>query len=220
MLRPEDVARLPARAAARDQYAALVAAGAGWSPPYPVRAAMSDWDFDTATTRMQAASAILATRDQLAVAVKALDLEVPRAFERQYETGKSLPDIAATGTALIGATRAIAAAQAAVDRDQNVIEGIGALGSNADDALYEAREDFAAGDAEGAVASAHRAVADVDGAGTAGAQRVGVAVGVLVLAGAAVFLLRRRRRVPETTSEPDPATQTAAPREEPWTPAE
>ncbi len=68
VLRPEDAARLPARAGARDQYAVLVAAGAGWSPPYPVRAAMSDWDFDAATTRMQAATAILATarrsRDQ------------------------------------------------------------------------------------------------------------------------------------------------------------
>ena len=153
---------------------------------------MSDWDFDAATTRIQAATAILATRDDLAAKAKALDLAVPRAFERQYETGKALPDIAETGTALIGATRTIAAAQAAVDRDQNVIERIGALGSGADDALHDARQDFAAGDAEGAIASAHRAVADVDGAGTAGAQRAGIAVGVLVLAGAAVFLVRRR----------------------------
>ena len=108
VLRPEDAAQLPARAAARDQYAALVAAGAGWTPPYPVRAAMSDWDFAAATTRIQAATAILA-RDDLAPRPRR-STSPCRAFERSTRR-QGAPDIAGTGTAPVRARRDRARAQ-------------------------------------------------------------------------------------------------------------
>ena len=86
VLTDHDRALLPDRTAARTKYAALAEAGRGWSPPLPVRYAMSSWSFSMANGLMDDAMNVLHTRDDIKAKVAKLGLTVPESLERSYES--------------------------------------------------------------------------------------------------------------------------------------
>jgi hypothetical protein len=201
---PEVAGGLGARADARAQYAQLVAAGGGWAAPAPVRLAMTRWEFDTAKAHMADATTLLETRDELAAHAEPLELEVPGALEHEYETAAELGPVEDHAEALVDATAAIADAEDAVDGSHGLLASIGLIGSGADDAVDDARAAFEQGDAAAATNAAERAEATIDDANSAGALRIAIAAGVvLVLAAGVILLVRRsRRRAPATEEQP------------------
>jgi hypothetical protein len=136
---------------------------------------MADWEFDTARADVARASVILHNRDRLAEEIAPLDLEVPAAFEASYEDADDLAPVLEQSEELLDAGTAIATADDAVDGGHSFFEIVGLIGSDADDALGDARDAFAAGDGPGARADAARAVGTVARADVAGKQRVAIA---------------------------------------------
>jgi hypothetical protein len=202
VLDPLDRDRLQSRAATRDEYARLVAAGEGWSAPYPVRLAMAQWEFERAGARMEDAREILATRDELEQRADALDLGLPPTLETDYETAARLEEVAADVRRLVDATALISVATERVDDSRNLLETIGLFGTDPDDALDSAKHAFTDGDADAATNQAQRAITKVEGAANAGAQRLAMAVGVALLLALLVCGARRRRRRRRTRSGP------------------
>ena len=74
MLLEADIALLPARAEARVAFDELEVAADGWGAPDPVRSAMTAWQFDDATTQIEAADAWLVDRDALLADMEAVGL--------------------------------------------------------------------------------------------------------------------------------------------------
>ena len=81
-----DAALIDQRHEARERYRQLVAAGAGWLPPWLVRRPMGTWTFAEAMTAMDDATAVLQQRDQIEAAAAALGLQPDDALKSAYET--------------------------------------------------------------------------------------------------------------------------------------
>ena len=82
---PQQVDELDARLAALEQYDALVARGAGWWAPVPVRTNMAQWEFDAAIADIEAAHAALDFRDRLVDELAPLGLAPIADLEDHYE---------------------------------------------------------------------------------------------------------------------------------------
>jgi hypothetical protein len=190
---------LPDRAAARTAYRVLLDAGAGWRPGWYVRKPMGEWSFATAEKRIEAATAVLALRDQVEAAAAALDLEPDDALREAYETAAAdLDDATAIGTDELAALAAIGEARAKLETQPDLVSKIGLLGSTPEVQYAAAREAFGRGDVAGARSSAEAAAAIVAGAAALGQQRlalgIGVAIGLVLLVVVLLILRRRRRR--------------------------
>lgn len=205
---PSDAAMLAARADARAQYAALAAAGEGWTPPLQVRRAMSAWSFDDAEAYMAKATEVLLDKEAVAAAVAPLGLGIPAAVRRAYEAADDLDGLASDVQAEERAGAAIVAADRALNASHGLVGAIGLFGGRADRALRDAKAAFDRNDPAAAVAAAQRAQGIADRATKAGVLRL-VALAALI---AAVLLawrwgLSSRRRGPGAAQEPAaPAT--------------
>jgi hypothetical protein len=188
---------LDERAAALGAYAALVAAGADWRPPFYVRGPLSDWDFAAATTRIAEATALLARRDAIAATADALGVAVPADLRTAYEAASdSFADASGIADTEEAAIRALATAASAVDAPRAPLVTLGLIGMTPEADLAAVRSLFSAGQA-GAEAQAAALTALIDGAVEVGRGRLVAAIAVLVvlvvLLIVAVVLLRRRR---------------------------
>jgi hypothetical protein len=197
---PTDALGLDNRAAARKQYRDLLAAGGGWLPPWYVRRQMDSWTFVSASKAMDAATAVLALRDQVQVAAAALGLEPDDSLRTAYEGATDgFKDATDLATAQLAAIAAIADAKVKVDPAPDFVTQLG-LGDENPRASYEAaRAAFEAGRLDDAVSAAATATTALAAAPAIGRQRVvmlGVAVvgGVLLLLLVVVLLRRRGRR--------------------------
>jgi hypothetical protein len=94
----------------------------------------------------------------------------------------------------LDAAEHLVAAEAAVSSDRNVLERAGLLFSDADLRLDAAEESFEAGQPDAAVEHADTARELVDGAASAGAKRIAIAVGAGLLVLVALALVVRRAR--------------------------
>jgi hypothetical protein len=195
----QGAAQLDARLAARDAYRDLLEAGDGWLPPWYVREPMGAWQFDAATSRMAAATAVLALRDQAAAAAAGAGLTLDDdALEAAYEGAKDGFDEASTiANEQLEAVGAISQAAAAVGETPDLVAEIGLMGEPRPPAQYEAaRAAFEAGDTHGAMTLAATATALVGGAPARGQERLvmGAIVGVALLAFVVFLIVLRRRR--------------------------
>jgi hypothetical protein len=194
VLTEEDVALLPARAEARAAFDDLVSAAGPWGAPDPVRAAMTEWDFENAQARIGEADEWLAARDELIAELEAVHLPAPDRLQQAYRAyggGAEAYDELGAERAVV---RAYAAAADDVNAERSVIERIGLIGGPDPSAqLSQASGHFADGDLREAVDAVAEAERIVSSAGTAGWVRIlsAVLLAVLVLA-LAVFLVRRR----------------------------
>ncbi|HEY0187551.1 MAG TPA: hypothetical protein VGC67_08685 [Cellulomonas sp.] len=181
---------LDARAAAREQYQALLDAGDGWAPPAVVRDAMASWDFTTATEGMPRVAAVLTQRDALTDELAAIDASLPTAMQAQVEGSE---DLAVLETLMADAASAVDGLTTAVraEQDAGPIARVGLLVGGADGSIADARAALDEGDYAAAARESAAAADAVGAAATIGGLLIG---GVLVIvAGAVVAILLVRR---------------------------
>jgi hypothetical protein len=199
-----DLPILDKRAKARTVYAALTHHGGDWLPPIYVRQPMSDWSFDTATTRIAEAESILAKRDQLARLAGGLGLAVPTTLRTAYQTAsQSLDSASQLADRAIADAAAIANASAAVNAPRDPITALGLMGTAPEARLAEARAAFGR-NATDTAAQAATVTALLAGAPDIGRGRLLAAVVLAVLVAlaivGAILLQRRRRRLARTAA--------------------
>jgi hypothetical protein len=171
---------------------------------------MDGWDFPKATDAMEAAVAVLATRDRLLATAATLGLTAPVAFEADYQSAGSSSELTVLGermTASLGALDAIASASTAAAAPRDWLADLGFGAGDADAELAAARTAWQAGDAGGAKSAADALAARLASASDAGRSRV-LAVGMvaglalLLLVVAAWAVMRRPRRRVTVTAHP------------------
>ncbi len=188
----DEIGAFDQRTVARDEYAALVQLGAGWSAPLPVRLSMSEWEFDEAAELMAESRRILERRDALRDTLTVVGVDSPGGLEAAYETAESIDEVAMSAADHEGVAALLLAAHEAIGDSGNVLGRIGRLGGGADDQFSEASAAFESGDLETAAAAAERSAAIAEDATRPGGLRILAAL--LVLAMSAALALRVARR--------------------------
>jgi hypothetical protein len=174
-----------------------VADGSDWRPPILVRRPLASWDFETATTSIADAAAILVKRDRVADLARDLDLTVPAQLRTAYQTADtSFDDANAIADAELADLVALRTATDAADAPRDPLVSIGLLGSTPDAALADARTAFSRGSA-GAAAAASAVTALLAGAADAGRDRLVLsftAIVILLVIAVGTVIVRRRQR--------------------------
>ncbi len=210
--RPEDLALLDARLAARARYAAAVASAGEWQLPKPVRDAMRTWRFDDANRLLTEAEAILAERADIAAGAAKSGLTVPGALRTAFESPDGFATATAEAKAELEAIARYDAAVAARPAGTDTISEIGLWGTSPQDDLDAARTQFASGDTAAAVTSAGNAAAAWSNAADVGRGRL-VSLGLLLVAVlvalvvGAMWVRSRRRRLHGSVTTSASATQ-------------
>jgi hypothetical protein len=194
VLSETDAALLPARAEARESFAALLEAADGWGAPDAVRTAMAEWRFDNATPLIDAADAWLTRRDVLVAKMERVGLSRPDRLIQAYRAYGGGPEAGDELEAEMAVVDAYAAAAARVNQPRSVLARLGLVGG-ADPAaeLDRASGLFADGDLRGATVSIEQALRLADTAETSGLVRVAsLALLLIGMAAIAVVVFRRR----------------------------
>jgi hypothetical protein len=225
----DEAALLDARAIARQQYQALIAAGKGWLPGYAVRDPMGRWEFERAARQIADAAAVLSVRDQIAALATRLGVAAPASLRAAYEGATESFDSARTlAASQLASARALAAARDRVTGERGLLTSIGLIGADPAAELAKAASAFASGDRGATSAQADAAASLIDEAPAAGRTRAasGGLVGIgLVGAGlGGIAMARRRRRAQVETAAPvgsvDPTSDAVPPSEPPAEPIE
>ena len=196
--RPEDLAQLDARVAARGDYAETVRLAGDWLLPRSIREAMRAWRFDEATRLCAAARSVVQQRSAIDAAATRLGLTPPAALRAAFEGDQGLDAAAAEADVELAALRQIdvATSVGAAAPPGGLLEAIGRFGVDPMAKLDLARAAFERGDPDGAVAAARDAETQVTTAADVGRGRLISAAllggALVVLAG--IFTGRRRRR--------------------------
>jgi hypothetical protein len=196
--RPEDLALMAARSAARSTYAQTVEAAGEWRLPKSIRDAMRAWQFDVASDQLDAASGILDQRTNLVAAANAADVTLPDKLRAAFEGTDGLPTAAAEASAELSAVEMIAAASSAQTASNGVLDelqrGIGLVGRDPGLALGAARLALQTGNTADATAAARAARDAWQGAADAGRGRIVSAILLAVAIAIFIGLVRRGRR--------------------------
>jgi hypothetical protein len=210
----EEQREMEDRAAARDEYAAIVDEAGSWNLPKDLRYAMGSWKFDEAEAAMASAGMVLDERDQIETRASDLQLTPPAYLQELFERDGGLKAAKAEADLQIEALADIDAATDRLAEKETLLESIGLLGADPAADLASARDLFEADELHDASRDAELALAERAGAAEAGQTRVLVAGGgVLVLSGATIvgFRIRGRRRAAARMAAP----ATAEPADEP-----
>jgi hypothetical protein len=194
VLTEADVALLEPRAAAREDFEALVATADGWGAPDPVASAMAEWRFDDATEQMAGAREWLAERDALLDEMAAAGLAAPDRLQQAYRAYGGAPEAQSELEAEREVVAAYTAAAERVNAERSFIERLGLVGGpDPEAALAMANGHFTAGDLRGSLEAIAEAQRIVELGPTAGLVRiVSLLLVVLIAASVAVVLFRRR----------------------------
>ncbi len=199
VIEPEQEAVIAERAAARESYAELVAAGAGWEPGFVVRDPLGRWQFSAANEQIRAAAAVLEVRDQLAAITDGLGVDEPTSLEAAYEGAtEELDDVRSLAERQLAAATELSAASAAVGRERDVFTSLGLVGEDPTAAYAAAVAAFESDDMSGTTERATAIAGLMEGADDAGRTRALVGGGAgagLVALGVAGVTMRRRRAV-------------------------
>jgi len=196
--RPDDLALLDARRAARARYETTVASAGDWQLSRTIRDAMRAWRFDDANRLLTDAAAILAERTDIATAAAASGLTPPDTLRTAFESPDGFASATLEAQAELETIARYDAAEAARPASTDLVADIGLWGTSPQADLDEARTRFAAGDATTAATLAGNAASAWLNAADVGRGRL-ISLGVLVLAvllALVVFLVwyRGRRR--------------------------
>jgi hypothetical protein len=199
VLRPDEMATLRAREAARKDYQRLIEDGAGWAPPLTVRRAMAAWDFEVARQRIDEADAVLAQRDRVERLANAVGVESSDRLELAYETGTAdLADASTLAEEQIDTLQRLGDAAADVAAERDLFTEVGLFNETPGGVLAQARQEIEEDRYDEARQTAARAVRLLEDAPTRGTQRVLLAGGLLLilivgLVGLGLWLGHRRR---------------------------
>ncbi len=182
--RPQDVAALEARSAARAAYQASVELAADWRLPPTIAEAMRAWRFDVATQALAAADSVQAQRRTLEPAAAAAGLTLPDTLRAAFEGGADLAVAAAEATAEQATVDAIVAAEASRPVGTGIddlIVRVGMIGTDPETSMAAAKSALTAGELEIAYRSAQAAAVVWSSAVDIGRSRM-VSAALLVLA--------------------------------------
>jgi hypothetical protein len=218
VVREGDRPLIEARRAARARYDQVVSEAADWALPVPVREALRAWQFETASTLLDDATAILEQRDTIEAAASSAGLTPPDALHTAFE----LPDgFATAGQEAVAELESIERYDAAASTrpaEPNPLQALGLWGETPDVTLDEASDLFAAGDLHGANAAAETAAIIWSSAEDVGRGRLvsivaltlAVLLAVLLVVGSLRARRRRRRRFAARWVGRDPYATLAA----------
>lgn len=198
VVRPQDLALLDARARARADYAALLAAAGDWRVPRSVRDALGAWQFVEAEARIDAARAVLAARDELAVAVAVAGLEPPPNLRTAFEA-EDLEVAAEEAKVERSIVEQIVTAREAGARPTDLLVQVGLLGQDPVTELAAASSAFTAGELATAQVRAIGAREAWAGAADLGGLRLRALAALALIAAVAALLIAtrvRRRSIP------------------------
>ncbi len=199
---------LRTRAAAREAYAGLVAAGASWAAPVVVRTALDAWQFAEAVDAIGQADGVLETRDRIEALAVDEGLDPAPGMEAGYEAARSVAELAAVergAEATLDSLGELAAAADVVGAPRDWLTDLGLDGADPDATLASARTAWEGGDLEASASFASAAVsalASAPGVGQARVATAGAGAAILAVLLLAVLLVGRRRRA----AAPRPAT--------------
>ncbi|MFL5779153.1 MAG: hypothetical protein ACJ761_09445 [Chloroflexota bacterium] len=198
VVRDQDRPLLEARAGARSEYDAVVAAAGAWRLPRAIRDAMRAWQFDQAQALLAQARTVLAERDAVGQSAQQAGLTVPPTLRTVFQSDTGLDDAAAEIAAERAAIGRYAQARESRAVADQPLQRLGLLGLDPDSDLTASAAAFGAGDLAASAAAADRARAAWTSAESIGRDR---AFGLLALAGAVLMgllvagsWLRGRRR--------------------------
>jgi hypothetical protein len=158
---------------------------------------MAGWDFATARSRIEAALAILETRDEITALAAEIGVSPPTTLQSAYETATDLAPVATMADAQLAALEELDTTKTAVEGARDMFTSIGLIGADPSADLAAAVTAFGAGDTAGATAAASHAAALIAAAPGDGRTRLiggaGLLAGGVLIAGGSVALYRRRR---------------------------
>ena len=218
VVRETDQPLLEARRAARARYDQVLSEAGDWDLPAPVRAALRAWQFETASTLLDHATAVLEQRDAIASAAAAAALEPPDTLHTAFELPDGFSTAAQEAVAELESIDRYEAAAAMRPTEPSPLQVMGLWGETPDVSLDEASDLFAAGDLRGANDAAETAAIIWSSAEDVGRGRL-VSIIALTLAFLLAIALftswlrarrRRRRRFAARWVGPDPYATLAA----------
>jgi hypothetical protein len=194
VLSTEDAALLDERAAARTAFDALAVTADSWGTPDPVRAAMTDWDFETAQRQIDEARSWLEGRDRLLGEMAAVGLSPSERLEQAYRAYGGGPEAVNQLEAHDAVVAAYAEAAEEVNAERSLVERIGLIGGDSPTrVLAEAHGHVATGELREAAESVTEARRLLAAAETSGIVRLVSAIIIVVLLLAVAVALFRRR---------------------------
>jgi hypothetical protein len=198
--RPDDLPLLDQRAAARLKYDALLADAGDWHVPKPVRDAMRSWQFDDATTLMDAAEGVLQLRTTIDSAATKAGLYAPATLRAAFENDDGFEDATSEASAELATIERYTSAVAKRPTLITPVMTLGLWNETPEADLIAARDAFAKGDLRASALASDEAAASWANAESIGQGRA-FSIGALVLFGLmalglfiTTFRRRRRRR--------------------------
>ncbi|MEM9465533.1 MAG: hypothetical protein AAGA90_09170 [Actinomycetota bacterium] len=192
---PEQLAELDARAAALVDFRALEARADPWLLPPLLRDAMAAWAFDEFRAEQASVSDLIAARDEMVAAAELVDLDIGDHVQREFELAETSMDDA--WTLLVEQREALDAVAEALrldTGDRGVLSRLGMAGRDAGAQRDDMQAAWAAGEYVDAAERAEHLVEDYEGSVGRGTLRLLGPLTVVVLVGALIQRLRRRRR--------------------------
>jgi len=198
---PAIVSSLGAREEARRAFAALAQAGGDWGVPEPVILSLTDWRFEEAATRIDAALGWVAEARVVVDEMAAAGLAAPLRLRDAYRSDGGGPDAAAELEAIAALVRDYQRARELSAAAHGPVEWIGLLGTDDPARLVdEAGALFADGNLLGASEAIAVATSRYQGATLNGVVRLAGAAAVLVAVLGLAWLLVRRRQGADYTA--------------------
>ena len=193
VVRPGEAGLLDARDAARSSYTKTLAVANGWALPRSIRDALRTWRFDTASTLMADARAVLQKRAALEQQAATARVVLPATLRTLFETG-SLAAAFTEADRESAAITAITTAAASRTDEHDLLSSAGMIGEQPDADLAAAQHELAAGRIDGSVAASSRAYRAWTGAWAEGRRRLVFLLAVLAAASILVPTLWTRAR--------------------------
>lgn len=201
----------------RMRYSKLVEHGDSWRPPAVVRKDMGAWSFASADLRITEAEALLDKRDQLRALAERAGTSIAPNLESEYEKADAtLAKAGEIADRQLAAATTLADAADRVSGGRSITQRVGLLFSHPGSDITDARRAFADDDTARASELALEAQRTIDGAATAGRNRLlvaGAVVVVLLVAGLVIRRHRKSRDHPPDPPEPTPLLVAPTPRE-------
>ncbi len=207
VLPPASGPTLANRSERRSEYRELATNGDGWAPPLGLRRAMSRWDFDDAATLIAAAEDIIDRRNMMSEVLGPLDASLPVQLEMAYESADTdLGDVASLMVEAETTADGLRRAHEDIEAVSGPLRWVGAIGTDYEADLERSINAFERGDLDTALDGSRVIEVAVGDLQRQGLIRVLIAVGVLVLllAGIAVLMIRRRRKRRARPLDPEP----------------
>ncbi|WP_165368277.1 hypothetical protein, partial [Phytoactinopolyspora endophytica] len=184
----DDVERLADRAEARGTYAEFAADSDGWAPPFELRRAMADWEFDEADGLIESSAAVLDVRNEVLAATDGFGLTELPMLKEAYQGAEDINAVKEQADEYAESAETLSDARTMPGGVAGVLSRIGMLGRNVDDELEDAAADLGRGDLDDALDKVAEVEDEIDESTLIG----GVLVGEMLVGLGVAWPLRRR----------------------------